>query len=335
MRGRCRRAVIVSVIVVNYNGEKWIGRALQCLMNQTLRDFEVIVVDNASHDHSNSLIRRHFPSVKLIEYPINSGFAGGNLVGLKAAKGEYIALLNSDAFPEPSWLECLLEAMQSNPKVGICASKLIVDGTDLIDSAGDGCTTALKGYKRGELERKDKYDESVYTFGACAGAALYRRAMIDEIGFFDEDFFLIHEDTDLNFRAQLAGWKCLYVPDAVVHHQVRSTIGNHSDLAIYYSNRNSDLVWIKNTPLRLMLRYLPHKLLMDFGSFIFFGVRKGRISVFMKAKLDVLKLLPVMLKKRRQVQALKKISNKELTRLLTSVWKKGYLALRLRRMMGG
>ena len=325
----------VSVIVVNYNGEKWIGRALQCLINQKLQALEMIVVDNASRDQSVALIRRDFPMVNLIEHPTNAGFAGGNLVGLKAAKGEFIALLNSDAFPEPDWLACLLKAMQSNPEVGTCASKLIVDGTNLIDSAGDGCTTALKGYKRGELEHKDQYNESAYTFGACAGAALYRRAMIDEIGFFDEDFFLIHEDTDLNFRAQLAGWKCLYVPDAIVHHQVRSTIGNHSDLAIYYSNRNADLVWIKNAPLWLMLRYLHHKLLLDIGSFIFFGIRKRRLKVFLKAKQDVLKLLPLMLKKRRQVQAMKKISNKELAGLLTSIWKKGYWRLRWRRIIEG
>jgi len=327
--------VVVSVIVVNYNGEKWIGRALQCLINQTWQEREIIVVDNASRDQSVALIRHDFPGVHLIENGMNAGFSGGNLVGLKAAKGAFIALLNNDAFPNSSWLGCLLDAMRSNPEVGICASRLIIDGTSLIDSAGDGCTTALRGYKRGEREHKDQHNEKGYAFGACAGAALYRRAMIDEIGFFDENFFLIHEDTDLNFRAQLAGWKCLYVPDAVVNHQVRSTIGSQSDLAIYYSTRNADMVWIKNTPFGLMLRYLPHKLLLDIGLFIFFGIRKGRMRVFLKAKLDVLRLLPVMLKKRRQVQAMRKVSHKDLARLLTSIWKKEYLGTLWRRIMEG
>lgn len=323
----------VSVIIVNYNGEKWVGRALQCLMNQNFQDMEIIVVDNASFDKSVSLIRRDFPMVNLIEHPINAGFAGGNLVGLKRAKGEHIALLNSDAFPEPNWLRCLMDAMRSNSNVGICSSKLIIDGTGLIDSAGDGCTTASRGYKRGEMEPQHNYVNFEMVFGACAGAALYRREMINEIGFLDEDFFLIHEDTDLNFRAQLTGWKCLYVPTAIVHHQVRSTIGSYSDLAIYYSNRNADFVWIKNTPFILMLRYLHHKILIEIVLFLFFAVRKGQLKVFLKAKLDVLKMLPIMLKKRRQVQAMKKISNKDLARQLTSIWKKGYFDLRLRRLI--
>jgi GT2 family glycosyltransferase len=283
------------------------------------------------------LIRKEFPMVNLIEHPVNSGFSGGNLVGLKMAKGEYIALLNSDAFPEPDWLLHAVKGMTLSPKIGICASKLLVNGSDLIDSAGDGCTTASKGFKRGEMKPAHRYHQMQYVFGACGGAVLYRRAMIDEIGFLDEDFFLIHEDTDLNFRAQLAGWKCLYVPEATVHHQVRSTIGAHSDLAIYYSNRNADLVWIKNTPFWLMLRYLHHKILSDLGSLVFFGIRKRRLGVFLKSKskFDVLRLLPRMLKKRRQIQRMKKLSNREIAGLLTSFWEKGYLGERWRRLMKG
>lgn len=326
---------MISLIVVNYNGEDLIRRCLESLLKQTYEDREIIVVDNASHDNSVSLVRREFPSINLIEHHVNSGFSGGNIIGLKAAKGEYIALLNPDAFPEPQWLSCLEEGMRLDPCVGICASKLVIDGTDWIDSAGDGCTTASKGFKRGEMEPAHQYHQMQYVFGACGGAALYRRVMIDEIGFFDEDFFLIHEDTDLNFRAQLAGWKCLYVPNAVVHHQVRSTIGADSNLAIYYSNRNADLVWIKNTPFGLMLRYLHHKILSDFGSLLFFGIRKKRLRVFIKSKLDVLKLLPRMLKKRRQVQAMKKLSNKEIANLLTSFWEKGYVGVRWRKLLKG
>lgn len=304
-------------------------------MEQRFQEFEVIVVDNASRDDSVPFIRREFPEVRLIANPVNAGFAGGNGIGLRMSKGEYICLLNSDAFPEPEWLSCLFNGMKSDSKVGICASRLLIDGTDLIDSAGDGCTTAFKGHKRGEGEPQERYNRMEFVFGACAGAALYRRAMLDEIGFFDEDFFLIHEDTDLNFRAQLAGWKCLYVPEAVVHHRVRSTIGQDSDLAIYYSVRNADLVWIKNTPGGLMLRYLHHKILSDLGSLFFFGIRKKRLGLFLKAKIDVLKLLPKMLKKRRQIQRMKKISNRELASLLTPIWDKGYIAVRLRRILKG
>ncbi len=326
---------MISVTVVNYNGEKFILHSLQCLMKQKIQGLEIIVVDNASMDNSVSLIRREFPMVTLIENPVNSGFAGGNNLGLRAAKGEFIALLNSDAFPEAEWLAQLLEGMKTDPKIGICASKLIIDGTDLVDSAGDGCTTALKGFKRGEMKPQRRYDRMENIFGACGGAVLYRRAMIEEIGFFDGDFFLIHEDTDLNFRAQLAGWKCLYVPKAVVYHRVRSTIGHYSDIAIYYSNRNADLVWIKNTPGWLMLRYLHHKILSDLASLLFFGIRKKRFWLFLRAKVDVLRLLPIMLKKRRRVQRMKRVSNRDITCLLTSIWEKEYIKIRLWRLIKG
>ncbi len=323
---------MISVVIINYNGGELILRSLQYLSKQTFKNFEIIVVDNASVDDSVSLIRNSFPSVKIIKHPFNAGFAGGNVIGLREAKGDYIALLNGDAFPDPDWLEHLWEGVQSDNNVGICASKLIIDGTDLIDSAGDGCTTASRGYKQGEMKPYSKYNQKMNVFGASGGAVLYRRSMIDEIGFFDEDFFLIYEDADLNFRAQLAGWKCLYVPKAVVHHRVRSTIGQDSPLAVYYSNRNTDLMWIKNMPLALMLRYLHHKVISEIGSFLYFAFRKQLLLVFIKAKLDVIRLLPSMLRKRKQVQALKKISNRELADMLTPIWNKGYFFGRLQKL---
>ena len=125
--------------------------------------------------------------------------------------------------------------------VGICASKLIVYGTNIIDSAGDGFSTSLKGFKRGEGENATLYNKRENVFGACAGAAIYRRKMIEEIGFLDEDFFLILEDTDLNLRAQRHEWKVLYVPEAIVFHKVGYSIGNKSDKSYYYALRNNKL----------------------------------------------------------------------------------------------
>jgi len=326
---------MVSAIVVNYNGEKIIRGALQGLMNQTLRDLEIIVVDNASLDNSVSLIQNEFKNVKLIKNPFNSGFTGGSVFGFQAAKGDFIALLNSDAIPKPDWLTNLVNGMNLDHKIGICASKMLIDGTGLIDSAGDGCTTASKGYKRGEIKSQIEYEQMEWVFGACGGASLYRRKMIDEIGFFDEEFFLIHEDTDLNYRAQLMGWKCLYVPKAVVFHKVRSTIKKDSDLAIYYTNRNANFVWIKNTPILLLLRFLHHKIFLVIGAFFFFGLRKKRMRLFIKSQIDSLKLFPKMLKKRRKIQSMRKVSNKEIRKLLTSIWDKRYSELRLWKLIKG
>ena len=153
------------------------------------------MVDNGSQDGSLLDIRRFLEespigsSVKLVPLERNLGFAGGNIEGLKHADGEYIALLNNDAAPDKNWLGELVMAMDSDPMVGICASKLIVHGSEIIDSAGDGFSTSLKGFKRGTGEKSFLYNKREFVFGACAGAALYRRKMIEEIGFLDEDFF--------------------------------------------------------------------------------------------------------------------------------------------------
>ena len=150
--------------------------------------------------------------------------------------------------PDEKWLEELVRQMDRDSRIGVCASKLMVYNSNRIDSAGDGYTRTLKGFKHGEGEESNKFNEQKFVFGACAGAALYRKEMLEQIGFLDEDFFLIHEDTDLNFSAQLAGWKVLYVPTAMVHHKVRSSIGIMSDMAVYYTLRNNEFVRIKNVP---------------------------------------------------------------------------------------
>ena len=253
----------VSIIVINYNGKGFIANCFEALGRQCFEEFEIVIVDNGSLDDSLYQIKRFLKEssigslVKLIPRNKNKGFAGGNLEGLKHTNGEYVALLNNDTEPDEKWLEELVKAMDSNPEVGICASKLIVYGSDIVDSAGDAYSRSLKGFKRGEEDGWKKFDRQEYVFGACAGTALYRREMLGEIGFFDKEFFLIYEDTDLNFRAQLYGWKVLYVPTAIVHHKVRCTIGKMSDMPIYYTLRNSEFVRIKNIPFGVFIRCLP------------------------------------------------------------------------------
>ena len=312
----------VSVIIVNYNGNGLIQGCLKALEEQSFNDFEVIIVDNDSLDNSVYEIQKFLKEspmaafVKLIPLDKNSGFAGGNIQGLKHTNNsEYIALLNNDAEPENNWLEVMINTMDSEYQVGICASKLIVYGNDLIDSAGDEFSSSLKGFKRGEGENITLYNEKEYVFGACAGAAIYRRKMLDEIGFLDEDFFLIHEDTDLNFRAQLCGWKVLYTPEAIVFHRVSSSVGKMSDISIYFNLRNSEFVRIKNIPFFLFLRYLPIFLLgmvLDFLN----NVKRRRMVLYFKAKINVLKMLPVMLKKRRGIMKIKRVSNKDLRKII-------------------
>lgn len=327
----------VSIIIVNYNGEKIIIECLKSLERLNINNFEIIIVDNGSSDNSINEIRNFLketplaPFLKLLSFDKNLGFAAGNLEGLKHAKGRYIALLNNDAIPDNKWLKELTKAMDKNLDVGICASKLLIYGTNKIDSAGDEFSTFLKGFKRGEGEDESFFNKKEYVFGACAGAALYRREMIDEIGFFDEEFFLIHEDTDLNFRAQLFNWKVLYVPTAVVYHKVRSSIGQMSDQAVYYSLRNNEFVRLKNVPFSVFARFFPEFVIWFILEFIYFVIKHKRLKLYLKAKMDVIMNLSEMLKKRKIIQANKRVSDKYIIEIMTPIWKKNFLNSKIKK----
>jgi GT2 family glycosyltransferase len=325
----------VSVIVITFNSSSTIKDCLVSLGEQTLKDFEVVLVDNNSHDNTSEVVEYIKP---VLNFPLrtfyldrNIGFAGGNNFALKQAAGGYIALLNPDAMAENFWLEELIRAMDSHSEVGICASKIIDGKINVIDSAGDIYTPVLKGFKRGEGESSKRFNDQEYIFGACAGAALYRRKMIEEIGFLDDDFFLIHEDTDLNFRAQLSGWKVFYVPTAVVHHKVRSSIGLMSDTAIYYTVRNSEWVRIKNIPFGVLLKCIPDFLVGTLTEFLYFAVKHKHLKLYLKAKLDTIRMLSRISKKRAMIMRNKKVSNQYLLNLMTPIWQKAFLMTKIRK----
>ena len=327
----------VSLIVLNYNGEAVILDCLRAIDAQTFKDIELIIIDNNSNDSSIDLIERfkRHSALRLKTYYLkeNFGFSSGNLEGLKYAEGEYIALLNNDTEADKKWLEDLVKAMDSHPDVGTCASKMIVHGTNVIDSAGDGYATSLKGFKRGEGKSVARFNQQEYVFGACAGAALYRRYMLNEIGFLDKDFFLIDEDTDLNFRAQLYGWKVLYVPTALVYHKVRSSIGHMSDMAVYYTLRNSEFVRIKNVPFSVFLRCFPEFIIGMITEFIYFAIKHRRLRLYFKAKMDVLRMLPKMLKKRAVIMRNKKVNKSYLLSIITPIWQKDFLMLKIKKLL--
>jgi len=330
--------VKISLIVVNYNGGDLTINCLKALARQSLRDFEIILVDNNSSDNSLREIQEFLDKnlfdipLKIITLQSNLGFAGGNIKALSLSESQYIALLNNDTEPDKDWLGNLMREMETQSDIGICASKMIVHGTNIIDSAGDGYAASLKGFKRGEGETSENYNLKGYVFGACAGAALYRRKMLDEIGFLDEDFFLIHEDTDLNFRAQSAGWKVLYVPSAIVYHKVRSTIGHMSDMAIYYSLRNSEFVRIKNVPFLLFLRTFPEFFLGAIFEFVYFVIRHKKLKLYAQAKIDVLKKLGTMLHKRKEIMSMKKKKDEYLLSIMTPVWAREFFLNKLKKL---
>ena len=310
----------ISVVIVNWNGRELLKKNLQHVLALRHPDFEVIVVDNGSQDDSASMLRTEFPAVRVVALPVNRGFAGGNNAALSHARGEFIATLNNDARPEPDWLDRLVDVASCEENVGICAGKLLVEGKPIIDSAGDRYSSVLLAEKRGAGESSDRYTEAEEVFSACAGAALYRRSMIEEIGFFDEEFFLVYEDVDLSFRARLARWKIHYVPSAVVHHACGSSLEHVPDTHVYHLYRNSEFVWIKNMPARLLCRYAAAACLQRL--FEMAGALRrlrGRFPIYVKAKWNVLKRLPALLRRRRAIQNRRKVSPDSIARALTPV----------------
>ncbi len=203
-------------------------------------------------------MRHEFPWVQLHALKRNLMFCAGNNAGIRNSLGRYVVLLNNDTEVEIDWLSELVAAAEANPEAGSFASLMLMfDDRQVLDSAGNEYAASGAAAKRGHLSRADGFDKPAKVFGACAGAALYRRAMLDDIGLLDEDIAMVFEDVDLGFRAQLAGYACLYVPTARAYHKVNASIGTYSRDYVYYGQRNIELVYFKNMPARLLLRYLP------------------------------------------------------------------------------
>ncbi|GAB4558084.1 MAG: glycosyltransferase family 2 protein [Geothermobacteraceae bacterium] len=303
---------LVSFIVVNYNGKKYLKDCILSIERQTYKDFEIVIVDNGSKDGSSEYVRTNFPHVKLVELDNNRGFAGGNNKGLLHCSGKYVALVNNDVVLDDHWLMNALEAISTTDSVGMVSTKIFVKGTDILDSVGDRFTSAFTGTKVGEGCRGSMFEGGVEVDGVCAAAALYRTEMIKEIGFFDEDLFLNYEDTDLNFRAWLRGWKCSYANKSVAYHLVNATIGAMSPTSVYFFSRNSFLVLLKNFPLRLIVRRLPQRIFYEIIAFLYYAVINKRLISYVKGKVDALLLLPRIIKKRKEMVLHVKLSDEEI-----------------------
>ena len=245
-----------SIVIPNWNGWHLLKPCLESLDAQDCRDaLEVIVVDNASGDGSVEAIREGYPDVRLLVMDENLGFAGGTNAGFAAAHGEVLIALNNDTEAAPDWASRLLRALERHPDAGMAAPRMMVyDSPTKIHSAGDLYGVDGIPNSRGVWEQfGPPYDQEAYVFGACGGAAAYRREMVEQIGSFDEAFFMYCEDVDLNWRAQLAGYRCVYVPDAVVRHHISATGGGV--LSSYYVGRNTLWVMARNVPSRVLRRH--------------------------------------------------------------------------------
>lgn len=297
----------VAVIVVNYNAGDLLSRCLDALRNQTHPIWKIILVDNASTEKPITGNEPWLAKANLIRLETNIGFAAANNLALIAAKeADWVALLNPDAFPEPDWLAKLIESTRKYPAYSSFASRMLsADNPDMLDGAGDNYYSSGRVKRRGHGTIAQgsylKYDE---VFSACAGAALYRKSVLESVGGFDEDFFCYLEDVDLGFRLRLAGYACLYVPEAVVLHVGSGISGRHSDFSSYYGHRNLVWAYIKNMPGYLFWVYFPLHIAANLVGLLL-CIRRGQGMLGIKAKLDALKGLPNMLAKRRSIQRLR------------------------------
>lgn len=246
---------LVSVIIPNWNGLNYLPVCLRALQAQTYPRLEVIIADNASTDGSQAFVATHYPQVRLIELPENRGFAGACNAGIRAARGEIVILLNNDTEAAPDWVAEVVAAFERHPEAGSVASKMLLyDRRDTLHTAGDFYRVDGIPGNRGVWQLDgERYNSEEYVFSACGGSAAYRRAMLEQVGLLDEDFFFSSEDVDLGWRAQLMGWRCVYAPRAVVYHMLSATGGGAT--ASFYNGRN--FIWLiaKNYPGELLRKY--------------------------------------------------------------------------------
>jgi GT2 family glycosyltransferase len=318
-RGRVAdmKTPLISVIVLNWNGRPYLPVCLDALRCQTFSDFETIVVDNGSTDGSQKLIRDSYPEVKLIELEANQGFCGGNNVGIRASASQFLVLLNNDTQVEHDWLFELYSAINNDPTVAIADSKLLFfDSPDTVQALGAEYSNAGGVQSRcfGEIDRiSDDTPSEVFVCIACA--AIYRRSALDRIGLLDEMFFAGYEDVDISFRAHLVGYRCLNVPSARVLHHLSLTHGRNSPDFVLRSQRNIHYVYIKNMPGWLFWKYLPLHLFYACMSFFYF-LSLGRSGPYLRAKLSVLRNMGLLLKKRREVQSLRRVDPHQINAIL-------------------
>ena len=312
----------VSVIVVNYNGGAYLQKCMGHLCAQTVTDFEVIVVDNGSCDGSLAHVPDD-PRFRILDLGSNTGFAFANNRAAEVARSPRIALLNSDAFPAPDWLERLLHAAETRPEFSFFGShqylfeppEHLKGKGQVLDGTGDMLARNGLAWRRDHMVPANlAVRVSDEVFGACAAAALYDKEAFDEVGGFEESYFCYFEDVDLSFRLRLAGYRCLHVADAVVHHVGSASAGMTSEFQIYHGYRN--LIWsfCKNMPSDLLLRNLPAFLLLLLRILITDGMH-GRRTTLLRAYRDAILGLPAVLFERRPaVQRLRRVPSAEIAR---------------------
>ncbi len=294
----------VSVVIPNWNGRRWLPACLDAIARQDLAPAEVVVVDNGSTDGSLAYLAAERPGVAVLSLARNTGFAHAANRGIAAARGELVALVNTDVELGADWLARMVRALGSDPSAAAVAGKMLsLEDPSIVYDAGDVLRRDGVCEQRGRFGRDDgRWEEPGEVFGACAGAALYRRDVLLGLGGFDERYFAYLEDVDLSLRLRLAGWSCRYEPVVALHagggssHQLP---GGHE----YLVTRNTIVLVAKAFP----ARWLPQVAYRQAG-WAWHAARERRLAAHLRAMAAALPMLPAALRERRRLRRTARIS---------------------------
>ena len=286
----------VSVVIPNFNGIAFLDSVLASLEGQTMSNFEVILVDNGSTDGSCSFVTANYPWVHLIELSENFGFCGAVNAGIRAAKAPYVLLLNNDTEVKEDFVEEMLAAIRRHKNAFSCGARMVqYHDRDRLDDVGNYYCALGWSFARGRGKDIHAYETEDKIFSACAGAAIYRKKIIEKIGYFDEEHFVYLEDTDIGYRARIYGYENWYAPKAIVYHVGSGTSGSrYNQFKTRYSSRNNIYLIYKNMPLLQIILNLPFLAVGFLIKFLFFAVKgmgkeyaagiKNGFSISMKNK---------------------------------------------------
>ncbi len=326
---------LISIVILNFNGKDWVERCLDSVLAQTYLRLETIFVDNGSIDGSPDLVRNKYKEVVIIETGRNLGYGAANNVGIRCAHGDFIVIMNNDTELEPTCIAMMKRAIDKDPRYGAAASKIYLDTKDdIIDAAGIVVFRDGLSIGRGRLERGDFYDREEEVFFASGCCFMARTSMLEDIKvgneYFEEDFFMYADDTDLGWRARLRGWKSIYTPQAKLYHAHSAAAGVYSGLKAFHVERNRIWIAVKYFPPDLLLSSqlytLQRYLFQAYGAL----TGKGASGAFARehSKIELLRVLgrvytaaikglPKMLAKRKEIQKRRLISSHDMKTLMT------------------
>ncbi len=310
----------VSIVIVTWNGKHHLDACLTAVAAQQGIAAETILVDNGSADGTAEFVRTRFPWVWIVELASNRGFAGGNNRGAREASGRYIAFLNNDTIADAGWLRALRDGVDEEAGFALATSRIVyMHDPAVIDSAGDGVLRWGGAFKRHHGAPAHVADRSDEVFGVCGAACLMPRAVFEELGGFDEDFFASHEDVDLSYRARLRGSRCRSVANAIVRHHGSATIGKVSGFAVFHGQRNLEWMYFKNAPASVLVRTLPGHLVYNAAAAVHFA-RLGLFGTFVRAKLAAIAGARQIARKRAVVQRTRRVAASAIWMRLERRW---------------